>query len=323
VSRTALSATRVSAMLAPLVTAQAATRIEQKKDADFSIVLKASGHRFRVNMFRQRGGLGAVFRAIRSTIPVLEDLGLPPAVLSLTAMRTGLVLVGGATASGKSTTLAAFIDHINRHEPRHIISLEDPVEILHAHHKALVQQRELGAHTRSFSRALRSALREDPDVIVIGEMRDKETAQLALTAAETGHLVLATLNTHSAVRTINRVIGEFPPAQQGNVRAMLSESLRAIVSQRLLPRADGAGVVAATEVLMSTPAVANLIRENRAHQLKTTMQTGAALGMQTLDASLQDLVVRGLVSVEEARRHAEDPRAIGGHGFAPPPPTVP
>jgi twitching motility protein PilT len=212
---------------------------------------------------------------------------------------------------------------INEERTEHVVTIEDPIEVVHPSIRCVVNQRQAGRDTTTFSRALRAALREDPDVIVIGEMRDKETAQLALTAAETGHLVLATLNTHSAVRTINRVIGEFPPAQQGNVRAMLSESLRAIVSQRLLPRADGMGVVAATEVLMSTPAVANLIRENRTHQLKTTMQTGAALGMQTLDASLQDLVVRGLVTVEEARRHAEDPRAIGGAGFAPPPPTVP
>jgi twitching motility protein PilT len=297
VSRTPLSAARVSAMLAPLVTAQAAARIEQKKDADFSVVLKASGHRFRVNMFRQRGGLGAVFRAIRARIPVLEELGLPPAVLPLTSMRTGLVLVGGATASGKSTTLAAFIDHINRHEGRHIISLEDPVEIIHQHHKSLVQQRELGAHTRSFARALRAALREDPDVIVIGEMRDKETIELALTAAETGHLVVGTLHTVSADACVERIVNVFPRSQQDQVRSSLADSLRAVLCQALLPRKAGqAGPgLLACELLLNNDAVANLIRKNKAVQIPSIIATSREAGMQALDQDLLRLARANLV----------------------------
>ena len=297
VSTTPLSADRVAAMLAPLVTAQAAVRLEQRKDADFSIELKGSGKRFRVNMFRQRGGLGAVFRAIRSTIPVLEDLGLPPSVLSLTSMRTGLVLVAGATASGKSTTLAAFIDRINRTEPRHIISLEDPIEILHQHNKALVQQRELGAHTRSFSRALRSALREDPDVIVIGEMRDKETIELALTAAETGHLVVGTLHTTSADACVDRIINAFPRAQQDQVRSSLADSLRAVLCQTLIrrkPTSPGPRLLAA-ELLMNNDAAANLIRKSKTVQIPTIIATSRESGMQALDQDLIRLAKTGLV----------------------------
>jgi twitching motility protein PilT len=305
-----LSTDRVASLLTPLVTAQMAERLDQKRDVDFSLTVKSGGQRVRANLFRQRGGLSAVFRAVRAEIPVLDGLGLPAAVKDLLRLRTGLVLVCGPTSSGKSTTLAAFIDAINRTQPRHVISIEDPIEIVHGHKLALVQQRELGTHTKSYARALKSALREDPDVIVIGELRDRETIELALTAAETGHLVIATLHTHSAVRTINRIIGEFPPAQQPNIRAMLSESLRAVVSQRLLPRKDGLGVVPAVEVLMATPAVANLIRESRVHQVRSTMQTGAALGMQTLDVSLQALVTAGIVDIEDARRVAEDPRAL-------------
>jgi twitching motility protein PilT len=297
VSRTPLSAARVSAMLAPLVTAQAAVRIEAKKDADFSVVTKGSGHRFRVNMFRQRGGLGAVFRAIRSSIPMLEELGLPPAVLSLTSMRTGLVLVGGATASGKSTTLAAFIDHINRHEGRHVISLEDPVEIVHQHKKSLVQQRELGAHTRSFARALRSALREDPDVIVIGEMRDKETIELALTAAETGHLVVGTLHTVSADACIERIVNVFPRAHQDQVRSSLADSLRAVLCQSLLRRRAGQSgpSLLASELLLNNDAVANLIRKNKTVQIPSIVATSRESGMQALDQDLLRLAKTGLV----------------------------
>ena len=214
----------------------------------------------------------------------------------------------------------AALDHmINEERAEHIVTVEDPIEVLHPPIRCIVNQRQAGRDTSSFARAMRAALREDPDVIVIGELRDRETAQLALTAAETGHLVIATLHTHSAVRTINRVIGEFPPAQQSNVRAMLSESLRAVVSQRLLPRKDGLGVVPAVEILMATPAVANLIRDSRVHQLRSTMQTGTAMGMQTLDASLQILVNAGTVDVEVARRVAEDPKAI----VAPPHPSPP
>jgi twitching motility protein PilT len=314
VSSTPLSADRVAAMLAPFVTAQAAARLDQRKDADFSIELKGSGKRFRVNMFRQRGGLGAVFRAISSTIPVLEELGLPPAVLSLTSLRTGLVLVGGATASGKSTTLAAFIDRINRTEPRHVISLEDPIEILHTHNKALVQQRELGAHTRSFSRALRSALREDPDVIVIGEMRDRETIELALTAAETGHLVVGTLHTPSADACIDRIVNAVPRAQQDQVRASLSDSLRAVLCQTLLRRRPGtAGPrLLASELLLNNDAVANLIRKNKTMQIPSTIATSRELGMQALDHDLIRLARTGLVDEDDVLARARNKTLVEG-----------
>ncbi len=297
VSLTPLSAERVAHMLSPYITSQAAVRIEQKKDADFALELKGTNLRFRVNLFRQRGGLGAVLRAIRGTIPVLEELGLPPMVLSLTSMRTGLVLVGGAPASGKSTTLAAFIDRINRTEPRHVVSLEDPIEILHRRNLALVQQRELGAHTRSFSRALRSALREDPDVIVIGEMRDKETIELALTAAETGHLVVGTLHTPSADACIDRILNVFPRAQQDQVRASLADSLRAVLCQTLVRRKAGTPGprMLAAELLVNNDAVANVIRKSKSMQLQSIIATSRDQGMQTLDSDLVRLARTGLV----------------------------
>ncbi len=275
--------------------------------------------RFRFNVYRQLWGLDGVLRVVRNRPPTLTSLGLPPSLARLTTFRQGIVLVTGPASSGKSSTMAALVHMINEERAEHVVTVEDPIEVLHTPIRCIVNQRQAGRDTSSFARAMRAALREDPDVIVIGELRDRETAQLALTAAETGHLVIATLHTHSAVRTINRVIGEFPPAQQSNVRAMLSESLRAVVSQRLLPRKDGLGVVPAVEILMATPAVANLIRDSRVHQLRSTMQTGTAMGMQTLDASLQILVNAGTVDVEVARRVAEDPKAI----VAPPHPSPP
>ncbi len=284
-------------------------RLERDGHIEGALSLPGVG-RFRYNIYRQLWGTDAVLRIVKSRPPTLESLGLPSALARLTAFPQGIVLLTGPAASGKSSTMAALVHMINEERSEHVVTIEDPIEVVHRSIRCVVNQRQAGRDTSTFGRALRAALREDPDVIVIGEMRDKETAQLALTAAETGHLVLATLNTHSAVRTINRVIGEFAPAQQSTVRAMLSESLRAIVSQRLLPRADLLGVAAATEVLMVTPAVANLIRESRTHQIKTAMQTGAVLGMQTLDASLQDLVARGVITAEVAREHAEDPKAI-------------
>ena len=276
---------------------------------DVALTLPGAG-RFRANFYRQQHGTDGVFRAVKSRPPTLAELALPASLARLTTFHQGIVLCTGPSSCGKSSTLAALIHMINEERAEHVVTIEDPIEVLHPPIRCVVNQRQAGRHTKSFARALRAALREDPDVIVIGEMRDRETAQLALTAAETGHLVFATIHTQSAVRTINRVIGEFSPAQQPSVRAMLAESLRAIVSQRLLPRKDGAGVVPAVEVLMSTPAVANLIRDSRVHQIRSTMQTGAALGMQTLDAALQDLVTRGVVDEDVARRQADDPRAI-------------
>jgi twitching motility protein PilT len=312
ISTTALSADRVAAMLAPLVTTQAALRLEQRKDADFSVELKALDQRFRVNMFRQRGGLGAVFRAIRSSIPALEELGLPPAVLSLTSMRTGLVLVGGAPASGKSTTLAAFIDRINRTERRHVISLEDPIEILHQPRLALVQQRELGAHTRSFSRALRSALREDPDVIVIGEMRDKETIELALTAAETGHLVIGTMHTSSAEACIDRILNVFPGAQRDTIRASLADSLRAVLFQTLLRRRAGTTGprLLAAELLLNNDAVAHLIRKNKTVQIPSILATSREAGMVALDVDLVRLARSGCVDDVDVVARARNKTAV-------------
>jgi twitching motility protein PilT len=275
--------------------------------------------RFRVNVYRQQAGIDGVFRVVKPRPPTLQSLNLPPELARLTTFHQGIVLVTGPASSGKSSTLAALVHMINEERAEHVVTIEDPIEVLHPSIRCVVNQRQAGRHTESFARALRAALREDPDVIVIGEMRDRETAQLALTAAETGHLVLATLHTQSAVRTINRVIGEFPPAQQPNVRAMLAESLRAVVSQRLLPRRDGLGVVPAVEVLMATPAVANLIRESRTHQIRSTMQTGTALGMQTLEGALSDLVARGFVTLEAARRVADEPKQVVGPATAPAP----
>ncbi len=317
-----LPAALTSLALRTLLSPEEQQRLDVEGHVEGALSMPGIG-RFRYIIYRQLWGTDGVLRVVKSRPPTLLTLGLPTTLARLTTFHQGIVLITGPAASGKTSTMAALVHMINEERTEHVVTIEDPIEVVHPSIRCVVNQRQAGRDTITFGRALRAALREDPDVIVIGEMRDKETAQLALTAAETGHLVLATLNTHSAVRTINRVIGEFAPAQQPAVRAMMSESLRAVISQRLLPRADLTGVVAATEVLMVTPAVANLIRESRTHQIKTAMQTGAALGMQTLDASLQDLVVRGVVTIGEARRHAEDPRAIGGPGFAAPPATNP
>ncbi len=314
-----LSSERVASLLIPLVSAVGAVRLDQKKDVDFSTVVKATGHRFRVNLFRQRGGLSGVFRAIRAQIPVLEELGLPPLVRELTSMRTGLVLVGGATSSGKSTTLAAFIDYINRTQPRHVVSLEDPVEILHGNKLALVQQREVGSHTKSFARALRSALREDPDVIVIGEMRDKETIELALTAAETGHLVVGTLHTVSSDACIDRIINAFPRGQQDQARASLADSLRAVVCQTLVRRRAGISGprLLASELLVNNDAVSNLIRKAKTVQIPSIVATSRESGMQSLDQDLIRLVKTGIVDdidvLAKARNKPTVEQALAEH----------
>ena len=284
-------------------------RLEVDGQADCAIGIPGVG-RFRANIYQTSRGLDGVFRVVKEVPPTLQGLNLPSSLARLTTFHQGIVLCTGPAGSGKTSTMAALVAMINEERADHVVCIEDPIEVVHKSQRCIVNQRQAGKHTSGFARALKAALREDPDVIVIGEMRDRETASLALTAAETGHLVLATLHTHSAVRTINRVIGEFPPQQQSTIRAMLSESLRAIVSQRLMPKKDGTGVVPAVEVLYCTPAVANLIRDNRTHQIRSTMQTGSAQGMQTLDAALKDLVQRGVVAPEAALRHAEDPRSI-------------
>lgn len=299
-----LPAALTSLALRSLLPAAEQKTLDQRGQVDCGLSITGVG-RFRANVYQQLTGTDGVFRVVKQRPPTLAELSLPPTLARLTTFHQGIVLFTGPAACGKSSTLAALLHMINEERAEHVITIEDPIEVLHPSIRCVVNQREPGRHTASFARALRAALREDPDIIVIGEMRDRETAQLALTAAETGHLVFATLHTHSAVRTINRLIGEFPPAQQPGVRSMLAESLRAIVSQRLLPRKDGTGVVPAVEVLMSTPAVQNLIRESRVHQLRSTMQTGGSAGMQLLDNALQDLVARGVVDVNEARRHAD------------------
>jgi len=255
--------------------------------------------RFRVNVFHQRGSVGAAIRLIPRNIPDLERLGLPPVVAELAERQHGLVLVTGPTGSGKSTTLAAMVDRINRERSCHIITLEDPIEYLHQHRRSIVNQREVGADTRSFASALRAALRQDPDVILVGEMRDLETIATAITAAETGHLVLATLHTSSAVQSIDRIIDVFPSHQQGQVRIQLADTLEGVITQQLWLRADRTGRVAAVEVLAATPAVKNLIREGKTHQIISSIQTGGRYGMQTMEMALRQLVARGIIADSE------------------------
>jgi len=286
-------------------------KFEETQELDLAFGLRGVG-RFRCNVFNQKGAVGAVYRLIPEKIRSLEELNLPPILAELADRPRGLVLVTGPTGSGKSTTLAAMIDRINLSKPVHILTIEDPIEYLHHHKKALVNQRELHADTHGFNAALRAALREDPDVIVIGELRDLETISLALSAAETGHLVLGTLHTQGAVRTINRLVGAYPPSQQAQVRTMLSESLRATISQKLIPRSDRKGMALAYELLLVNVATSNLIRENRTFQLASVLQTGRSKGMRSMDDSLTELVQKGMITKKEAALHAEDARLFKG-----------
>jgi twitching motility protein PilT len=278
-------------------------------DLDCSYSLKGVG-RFRVNVFRQRRGVAAVFRLIPEQIQTIQELGLPETLENLTNVSEGLVLVTGPTGSGKSTTLASLIHTINLNQRAHIITIEDPIEFVHHNEQSLINQREVSSHTKSFNQALRAALREDPDVILVGEMRDLETISLALTAAETGHLVLATLHTNSATKTIDRIIDVFPEAQQAQIRVMLSESLKGVVAQSLVSRGDGRGRVPVVEVLVNTPAVANLIREGKTFQIPSSMQTGQVHGMVTFEAALNDLVRKGIVSRQDGYSFLER-RGVG------------
>lgn len=279
--------------------------LEEHQQLDFAYSLDGVG-RFRSNAYEQQNGLDAVFRVIPLAPPTLTELGLPEDLSKVIQYHQGIVLFTGPAGCGKSSTMAAMVKLINEDRPDHIITVEDPIEYIHDSAQCLVNQREVGPHTESFARALRAALREDPDIIAIGELRDLETISLALTAAETGHLVLGTLHTSSAMRTINRLLGVFPPDQQNQIRTMVSESLRAVVSQRLIPRADGGGRVAALEVLINNHAIGNLIRENKTFQIPSQMQTGARLGMMVLDTSLADLVKQGVITKDEALKNAED-----------------
>jgi len=278
---------------------------EEFLETDFSFEVPGIA-RFRVNAFNQNRGAAAVFRTIPSKVLTMEDLGMGEVFRKIADTPRGIVLVTGPTGSGKSTTLAALIDHINSHKYQHILTIEDPIEFVHESKKSLINQREVHRDTLGFSEALRSALREDPDIILVGELRDLETIRLALTAAETGHLVFGTLHTTSAAKTIDRVVDVFPAEEKSMVRSMLSESLRAVVSQTLLKK-NGGGRVAAHEIMIGTPAIRNLIREDKVAQMYSAIQTGAGIGMQTLDQCLLELVRQGVISRESARERAEQP----------------
>jgi twitching motility protein PilT len=296
-----LTAENIRQMIYSIMSEHQRAIFEGSMEVDFAITFSEEA-RFRVNAFTTRNGPAAVFRSIPSRIPTLEELQPPPVLKKLADLERGIVLVTGPTGSGKSTTLAAMIDHINRNTGRHIITIEDPVEFYHTSKKSLVNHRELGTDTQSFARALKSALREDPDVILVGEMRDHETISLALTAAETGHLVFGTIHSNSAAKTIDRIIDVFPGDDKDMVRAMLSNSLQAVVTQTLLKKADGKGRVAAHEILVGTNAVRNLIRENQIAQIYSMIQVGIKSGMQTMDDAVKALRDAGTITTEEANR---------------------
>ena len=279
--------------------------IKDHIDTDFTYV-SSRGFRHRVNVYRQRGNTAIALRLLRNDIPTLTDLDLPPILAEFSMRPRGLVLVTGPTGSGKSTTLAAMIDHVNIHKSAHIITIEDPIEYMHAHKRCMVNQREIGPDVPSFSLALRAALREDPDIILVGEMRDFDTISTAITAAETGHLVFSTLHTIGAAPTIERIVDVFPPHQQNQIRSQLASVLEAVISQQLLPTIDGKSRVAAFEVMLGTPAIKNLIREDKAHQIPSIMQTSKKIGMQTMDDSLFSLYLKHKIDAANAIEYAQD-----------------
>ncbi|HFC8279332.1 TPA: type IV pilus twitching motility protein PilT [Neisseria meningitidis] len=304
-----MSAEEVGNMVTSVMNDHQRKIYQQNLEVDFSFELPNVA-RFRVNAFNIGRGPAAVFRTIPSTVLSLEDLKAPSIFQKIAESPRGMVLVTGPTGSGKSTTLAAMINYINETQPAHILTIEDPIEFVHQSKKSLINQRELHQHTLSFANALRSALREDPDVILVGEMRDPETIGLALTAAETGHLVFGTLHTTGAAKTVDRIVDVFPAGEKEMVRSMLSESLTAVISQNLLKTHDGNGRVASHEILIANPAVRNLIRENKITQINSVLQTGQASGMQTMDQSLQSLVRQGLIAPEVARRRAQNSESM-------------
>ena len=292
-------------MIYAILTQRQRERLEEDLELDLSYNHPGKA-RFRVNVYIQRDALGAAFRFIPFEIKSVESLGLPPIVAQLARLPRGMIIVTGPTGSGKSTTLAAMVDIINSERDCHIMTVEDPIEFLHYHKRAMVNQREVGTDTHGFAQALRHVLRQDPDVILVGEMRDLETIQTGLTAAETGHLVLCTLHTQDAPQTIDRVIDVFPTAQQQQVRVQLASTIQGVVTQTLVPTADGQGRVVATEVMVATPAVRNLIREAKIHQIYSAMQAGAKFGMHTMDSSLAALTQRGIIRYEDAEERAHD-----------------
>jgi len=304
-----LSPDEVKRLVYTLLHEQQRLAFEENKELDFSLGVGVS-HRYRVNVYYQKGCVAAAFRPIANIIPKLKELGLPPIAYDLSFLPQGLILVTGPTGHGKTTTMASMIDLINTNRCCHIIAIEDPIEYVHEHRNSVVDQRELGADTHSFATALKYCLRQDPDVIMVGEMRDLDTIAAALTAAETGHLVLATLHTNDAVQTIDRIIDVFPERQQQQVRVQLSLTLAAVISQRLIPKASGTGRALAVEVLKNVYASAALIREGKTHQLYSVIETGTKEGMTTMDASLIRLYQRGLVTREEAQLHMRNPQAL-------------
>ena len=306
-ARAEITSDELAAMLMPALSERQRQQLDRGEDVDFSYEVKGFDLRFRANLFRQASGLAVVLRRVAGAVPELDSLGLPAIVKSFADFPHGLVLVGGPTGSGKSTTLAALVDAINRNEPRHIVTIEDPIEVRHASRASVVNQREVGAHTASFADALRSILRQDPDVILVGELRDMATVEFALQAAETGHLVFATVHTVSAAASIDRLVHAFPGKQQGVVRSMLADSLRAVCCQQLLRRVDGApGRVLACDVLVANDAVANLVRKDKAFQLPSVMATSRDQGMCLMDDELQRLVLQRIVSPDEALSKAND-----------------
>ena len=300
-----LTPERLEELILPIVNPAAAAKIEEFGEADFSYAIQGEG-RFRVNVFRQRGALAAVLRLVGTTVPPASELGIPKEVQELISKKRGLILVTGPTGSGKSTTLASLIDRMNRERNCHIITLEDPIEYLHSHQMAIINQREIGMDSQSYTGALRAALREDPDVILLGEMRDLDTISTAITAAETGHLVLSTLHTTGAAATIDRIIDVFPTSQQQQIRLQLSNVLEAVISQQLLPNSEGNGRVAAFEVMFGSVAIRNLIRENKTHQINGLIQTSKKLGMELMDDALYNLYMKNKITKDTALSYAQD-----------------
>jgi twitching motility protein PilT len=297
----------MEAILPQVLSEEQVSKFRKEKEIDFSAKLDGKG-RFRVNFFSQLNGLAGVFRTIPDVIKSFEELGIPPVLKELSLKNRGLILLTGPTGSGKSTTLATMVDHVNESRNCHIITIEDPVEYFHSSKSSLINQRELGANTHSFGNALRAALREDPDVILVGEMRDLETTSLSLTAAETGHLVMSTLHTSSAIKAIDRIIDIYPEGQKTQIRSMMSESLVAVIAQKLLPSRDGNSRIPACEVMIATTAIRNLIREDRIYQIPSLMQSGGVDGMQTLDQDLQRLVSQGVIDRSAAEKVADNPK---------------